>query len=108
MTQSQINVRVDSSTKKDAERICSEIGISLSSAINIYLKKIVRENKIPFELEVDPFYSPKNLKKIEKLIEDYEKGKVEIVNHELIEEWFEKHRVDSACVGGIPFLAEEK
>ena len=86
MTQSQINVRVDSDTKKDAERICSDIGISLSSAINIYLKKIVRENKIPFELEADPFYSPKNLKKIEKLIEDYEKGKVEIVNHGLIEE----------------------
>lgn len=108
MSQSQINIRVDSDTKKDAERICSDIGISLSSAINIYLKKIVRENKIPFELEADPFYSPKNLKKIEKLIEDYEKGKVKIVNHELIEEWFEKHRVDSACVGGIPFLAEEK
>ncbi|MBM0046241.1 type II toxin-antitoxin system RelB/DinJ family antitoxin [Anaerococcus sp. mt242] len=86
MTQSQINVRVDSDTKKDAERICSEIGISLSSAINVYLKKIVRENKIPFELEADPFYSPKNLEKIDQLIEDYEKGKLEIVNHSLIEE----------------------
>ncbi len=108
MTQSQINVRVDSDTKKDAERICSEIGISLSSAINVYLKKIVRENKIPFELEADPFYSPKNLEKIDQLIEDYEKGKLEIVNHSLIEEWFEKHRVDYACMGRIPILAERK
>ncbi|WP_073998628.1 type II toxin-antitoxin system RelB/DinJ family antitoxin [Anaerococcus urinomassiliensis] len=86
MAQSQINVRIDSDTKKDAERVCSDIGISLSSAINIYLKKIVRENRIPFELEADSFYSPKNLEKLEQLIDDYENGRIEIVNHELIEE----------------------
>lgn len=108
MAQSQINVRVDSNTKKDAERICSEIGISLSSAINIYLKKIVRENKIPFELEADPFYNPKNLEKIEQLIDDYENGRLEIVKHGLIEEWFEKHWVDYVCMGTIPILAERK
>lgn len=58
----------------------------MSSAINIYLKKIVRENKIPFELEADPFYNPKNLEKLEQLIDDYENGRLDIVNHGLIEE----------------------
>ncbi|MDU7163432.1 MAG: type II toxin-antitoxin system RelB/DinJ family antitoxin [Anaerococcus vaginalis] len=35
----QINLRVDDEVKKQAELVCNEIGISLSSAINIYLKK---------------------------------------------------------------------
>ena len=43
----QINVRVDEDVKRKAERVCQEIGISMSSAINVYLKKIARENKIP-------------------------------------------------------------
>ena len=108
MAQTQINVRVDSDTKKDAERVCSDIGISLSSAINIYLKKIVRENKIPFELEADPFYNPKNLEKLEQLIDDYENGRLDIVNHGLIEEWFEKYWVDFARLGRLPVMAKAR
>ena len=53
----QINLRVDDEVKKQAELVCNDIGISLSSAINIYLKKLGREYRIPFDVSVDPFYS---------------------------------------------------
>lgn len=56
----QINVRIDDEVKRNAERVCSEIGISMATAINIYLKKLGREHRIPFEVSVDPFYSEKN------------------------------------------------
>ena len=50
--------------KKKAEQVCADIGISLSTAINIYLKKLGREKRIPFEVSVDPFYSQENMNRL--------------------------------------------
>lgn len=68
----QISIRIDEDVKKNAERVCAEIGISLSSAVNIYLKKVGREGRIPFELSADPFYSEENMKRLRKSIEEME------------------------------------
>ena len=57
----QINLRVDDDVKKNAEQVCAELGISMAAAITIYLKKLGREKRIPFEVSVDPFYSPENM-----------------------------------------------
>lgn len=64
----QVNVRVDDDVKKKAEETCADIGITLSSAINIYLVKIGREGRIPFELTADPFYSEANMQRLRKSI----------------------------------------
>lgn len=48
MATSSINVRVDENLKKDAEKLLNELGLNLSSAINIYLKKMVQTQSIPF------------------------------------------------------------
>lgn len=82
----QINVRVDEDVKRKAERVCQEIGISMSSAINVYLKKIARENKIPFELTADPFYSKENMDYLEKKYSDYKNGKLKLIERDLIDE----------------------
>ncbi len=50
----QINLRVDDDVKKNAEIVCNEIGISMAAAINIYLKALGRERRIPFEVTADP------------------------------------------------------
>lgn len=71
----QINLRIDDCVKKKAEEACEELGISLSAAINIYLKKLGNEKRIPFEVSVDPFYSKGNLKRLEKSAKEMdEKG----------------------------------
>ena len=44
----------------------SDIGMSLSAAINIYLKKLGREKRIPFEMAVDPFYSQENMTRLKE------------------------------------------
>lgn len=51
----QISVRVDDDVKKNAEQVCAEIGISMAAAINVYLKKLGREHRIPFEMTADRF-----------------------------------------------------
>jgi len=48
MATTNLNVRVDENLKKTAE-----LGLNMSTAINIYLKQIVRENGIPFEIKLD-------------------------------------------------------
>lgn len=82
----QINVKIDDDVKKQADLVLSELGLSMSAAINIYLKKIGKEYRIPFELNVDPFYSEKNLAYLEKSYDDYKKGKLKLVNHDIVED----------------------
>ena len=68
----QISIRVDEEIKRNAELVCKDIGMSLSIEINIYLKKLVKERRIPFEVSADPFYSVENLKRLEKSIKQLE------------------------------------
>ena len=68
----QISLRIDDDIKKSAEQVCADIGISMSTAITIYLKKLGRETRIPFELSADPFYSDDNMARLKKSIAQME------------------------------------
>lgn len=46
-----ICIRVDDETKKQFQEFCDSAGISLSAAITIFLKSVIRENKLPFEIK---------------------------------------------------------
>jgi DNA-damage-inducible protein J len=81
----QISLRVDDEVKRSAERIFDDIGLSMSTAINIFLKTVVRENRISFELSADPFYSRENIAELERRVEDVRSGKSILKEHELIE-----------------------
>ena len=81
----QISLRVDDDVKRNAERTLDDIGLSMSTAINIFLKTVVRENRIPFELSADPFYSRENIAELEKRVADIRSGKSTLKEHELIE-----------------------
>ena len=81
---SQISLRVDDSVKRQAESVCSEIGMSLSTAINIYLKRLGRDRRIPFDVSADPFYTEANVAVLQSRIKDVNNGE-NLVSHELIE-----------------------
>ncbi|MDR2884647.1 MAG: type II toxin-antitoxin system RelB/DinJ family antitoxin [Deferribacteraceae bacterium] len=70
-----VNVRVDDAVKDGAERIFSELGLTISAATNVFYKQVIRSGGMPFELLVDPFYSVGNQKHLEKAIAAYESGK---------------------------------
>ena len=71
----QISLRVDDDVKRRAEKTLDDIGLSMSAAINIFLKTVARENRIPFELSADPFYSQENIAELERRIVDTRSGK---------------------------------
>ena len=82
----QISFRVDDDVKLGAEQTLDTIGLSMSSVLNVFLKTIAREKRIPFELTADPFYSASNIRYLEKKMEDYKNGRINFEAHELIEE----------------------
>jgi len=79
----QISIRVDDEVKLSAEKTLDDIGLSMSAAINVFLKKVAREKRIPFELSADPFYSQSNMEHLRRGIEALNAGKG--TEHELIE-----------------------
>lgn len=50
---STITVRVEESIKKEAGAIFKEVGMDMSTAINVYLKQVIRTNGIPFPVSAD-------------------------------------------------------
>jgi len=79
-----VNFRLDENDKIKMEKVCNEIGLSMSAAFTIFAKKVGREKRIPFELNVDPFYSEKNIEILTKAISDAKLG-INMTEHELIE-----------------------
>lgn len=64
-----ISARVEDPTKIAAELIASRIGISLSSAINIFLKRFVAENGFPFDVKMKTNYTELSTEEITNMIQ---------------------------------------
>ena len=64
-----VNFRMDTEAKKEVEEICSKMGLTMTSAINVFLSKVRMERRIPFEItaDADPFYSENNIRHLERL-----------------------------------------
>ena len=85
MAQAMVNFRMDADLKKNMEETCKEMGLTLTSAFTMFAAKVAREKRIPFDVEVDPFYSPENIAELERRIADIKSGRGVLKEHELIE-----------------------
>lgn len=52
MAQSVLSVRMDEKTKKDFASFCDQVGMSVSTAINVFMRQTLREGRIPFTVSV--------------------------------------------------------
>ena len=86
MSQVLVNFRMDEEDKKGMEEVCRELGLNMSTAFNIFAKKMRREKRIPFDVSIDPFYSEKNMSYLKRVISEIDSGKAVLVEHDLIEE----------------------
>lgn len=48
-----LNIRTDKAVKEAAESIFAELGMNMTTAINIFLRQTIRENGIPFSLKLN-------------------------------------------------------
>ena len=81
----QVNFRIDDEVKANAEKALKEMGLTMSTAITMFLVKVGREKRIPFEINVDPFYSPEHIAELEKRYADV-KANCSMHEHEPIED----------------------
>lgn len=51
MSTTNINIRIDENLKKDADQLFSDLGLTMSTAITIFLKSAISHNGIPFEIK---------------------------------------------------------
>lgn len=83
MTQT-ISVKVDVVDKKAFEQFCADTGMSVSTAINMFIKNVNMNMELPFTVKADPFYSAENQARLRESIAQAEAGKMH--RHELIED----------------------
>lgn len=83
MGTTSITIRMDEKLKKQAEILFEDMGINMTTAITMFTKAVVRQNKIPFEIAADPFYSESNMRVLEQRIADIESGKSVPKEHDL-------------------------
>ena len=82
MSQSTLSVRISSEDKKKFDTFCEEVGMNASVAVNMFVKTVIREQRLPFEVRTDPFYSAENMARLEKSVTQLLNGKG--TEHELI------------------------
>ena len=52
MASTNLNVRVDENVKKSAETVLDELGLNMSTAVNMFLRAVIREEGIPFKVSL--------------------------------------------------------
>lgn len=65
---SAINVQVDAKDKEQATNILKDLGLNMSTAINIFIKQIIKNDGLPFEIS-----NPKPSKELLDALEEGEK-----------------------------------
>lgn len=50
MGQATFSVRMDEGLKNDFDALCADFGMSMTTAINVFARAVVRERRIPFEI----------------------------------------------------------
>ena len=81
----QVNIRIDDGLKEKADFLFEELGLNMTTAINIFVRQVVRQGCIPFDITIhtDPFYSESNMRVLRQSIADADAGK--LTEHDLIE-----------------------
>lgn len=84
MSMATLSAKVEAEDKRLFERFCEETGMNVSVCINMFVKTVLRNRRLPFEITVDPFYSPDHIAMLERRASDANAGK-NMHEHELLE-----------------------
>ena len=78
-----ITIRIDDEVKRDAEALFDKLGMSMSSAINVFFRQAIREQAIPFSIRAqtseekyNEYFNPYNMKRLMHSIAQAKRGEV--------------------------------
>jgi DNA-damage-inducible protein J len=87
----QVSIRIDDNVKDDADKLFEELGLTLSGAVNIFVRQALRQRGIPFvvTIENDPFYDTANMRWIEQSVRQIREGHIVSKSFEELEQMAE-------------------
>jgi len=117
MAKEIISFQIEEELKEEAEKLFSEIGMTVEEALNIFIKRSVKEKRIPFEIRLDVSNKEDNLEFIyvealkslikkgysnDELVEEFEKNinLIKLAKKKMLEE---SRRIASGEISGITF-----
>lgn len=80
----QVNFRIEEDIKSNAEKALKDMGLTMSTAITMFLVKVGREKRIPFEINADPFYSADNIAELERRAANLRNDNSVLKEHDLL------------------------
>ena len=69
-----VSFRMDDTLKRQTEAVLDQLGLNMTTAMTMFAKTIVREQRLPLDLRIDPFYAPANQARLKQTIQRYESG----------------------------------
>lgn len=85
MIYSNLSVRIEEPVKESFNNLCERMGMNASVAVNIFVRTMLREKKMPFEVkDFDHFYSNTTQKRLANAYKQLKDNKGNI--YELIED----------------------
>lgn len=67
MAAATLSVKMDPEVKKGLEDFCAAVGMNVSTAVNMFARAVVRDQRLPFEVTTrpaDPFWSEANMARL--------------------------------------------
>ena len=70
-----VNFRMDKNLKNSMEKVCADMGLTMTAAFTVFAKTVSREKRIPFEITAEPFYSESNMAHLRRGVAALNAGK---------------------------------
>ena len=81
---STMTIRTDPEIKAQAQKVFADLGIDMTTAINVFLRQSIVQRGLPFAVREDPFWSAANQAHLERAAADYDRG-ANFSRHELVD-----------------------
>ncbi len=73
-TQANLSIRVNREDKEAFENFCNNTGMNVSVAVNMFIKAVLKDKKLPFEVADDPIYSKESIERLNQSIANLNSG----------------------------------
>lgn len=77
----ELIIDVDDGLLEEVRKVCEDKGLTIDDSINIFLKKVADDGKLPDEILENLFYCDENIEYLERKYRDYKEGKLKFINH---------------------------
>ena len=74
-----VSIRMDRQLKAQADEFFAQVGLTMSTAVGVFVRQCLLRGKIPFDIEADPFYGAANQARLRGSIAKAERGEFAMV-----------------------------